>query len=286
MNVLIHDGEEITKKGALILHHRWYERPWSASLTIHTVGFTRSLKFKRKPLACKTASHEQRVCAPHPQHTDTHIQAHTYTYTFMNTCSHTHMHTFTLILISIHTYTHSQVHTYIKTSTHTHAHTYIQTPSDSYRNTASYIHTHSYIHTYTQLYSHIHTYMHSYTYIHTGCLHVWGTAIVPGCETCDILKFSMALGTAYAQISPVAVWPHQRPQFSALYPWAQRHLGDQPASPNFASWKWETIKKQRAPLCPSSWTLHCFISGLESTPFMHSLIFLRYRKRSATTRQD
>ena len=156
----------------------------------------------------------------------------------MNTCSHTHIHTLTLILMSIHTHTLTCTHiyTHIKTSTHTHAHTYIQTPSDSYRNTASYTHTllHSHIDPVTFTYSHIHALLH---YVHTQCLHAWATAIAPGCETCDILKSSMALGTAYPQASPVAVRPHQGPQFPALYPWAQGHLGDQPASPNFPSWK-------------------------------------------------
>lgn len=200
---------------------------------------------------------------------------HTYTYTH----SHTHEHTYT--------HTHMYTHTHTYKDIHTPSCTHIYTNSIWLLLKHSFIYTHTLLHSHidpvTFTYTHIHALLH---YIHTECLHAWGTAMAPGCETCDILKSSMALGTVYPQASPVAVWPHQGPQFSALYSWAQGHLGDQPASPNFPSWKWETIKKQRAPLCPSSWTLHCFISGLESTPLLHSLIFLRYRKRSATTRQD
>lgn len=125
MNVLIHDGEEITRKGALILHHRWSERPWSASLTIHTVGFTRSLKFKRKPLACKTAPHEQRVCAPHPQHTHTspHLHLHIHEYVLTHTYAHIHSHTHE------HTHIHTLTGTHIYKGIHTHSCTHIYTNS-------------------------------------------------------------------------------------------------------------------------------------------------------------
>lgn len=119
----------------------------------------------------------------------------------------THTHTLTLTHDRTHIYIYSHVHTHKHIHTHTHicTHTLLHTDSDSHQNTFVYTHalTLTHIHTFTEL----HSYTQIHTLLHTNTpLCARGTAVlqVPGCESCDILKSSVALRAACPRASPVA----------------------------------------------------------------------------------
>ena len=90
----------------------------------------------------------------------THIYAHIYTYTQIDTV-HTHEHTYCWVIHYIHR---TRVHTYPYTYTHTHTHIYIYILCTHYPKPTTNIHS-----------THVHTYIHVHTriHIHINIIHTY-----------------------------------------------------------------------------------------------------------------